>query len=482
MTETETTEFLENVTYAELTVGRTASLTRTLTKEDILLFATVSGDVNPAHMDEAYANATMFHGIIGHGMFLGGLVSTVLGTIMPGPGTIYLGQELKFKSPIRVGDKITVTLTVKTRREDKPIVTFDCLCVNQAGATVLEGTSTVLAPSEKVRRQRAAMPEIEVVTHDRYHALMEKGRNLPAVTTAVVHAVQPHVLEAVADAAREKLIKPILIGPAQRVKETASQSGIDISQWRLIDTPHSQASAEKAAELASNGEANAIMKGAIHTSELLSVFTHTSANLHTNHLFSHVYVMDVPSYHKMLFITDAVVNINPDLEDKADICQNAINLWRILYGIENKPKVAILASVEQTMSKLPTTVHAAALCKMAERGQITGGIVDGPLAVDNALSKQAAEENGILSSVVAGDADILVAPNMEAANMLARRINFLGHSDAAGIILGARVPVIVPRPTDNLRTRLFSCSLACHLSAAINLAETAEREERHINK
>jgi phosphate acetyltransferase len=477
MNDNETTEYLENITHDELTVGRTASLTRTLTKEDILLFATVSGDVNPAHMDEAYANSTMFHGIIGHGMFLGGLISTVLGTIMPGPGTIYLGQELKFKAPIRVGDKITVILTVKSRREDKPIVTFDCQCVNQAGDVTLEGTATVLAPKEKIRQQRTAMPEVEIRTYDRYQSIMQTGRDLPPVNTAVVHAVKPHVLEAVADATRQNLIVPVLIGPTARIIEAAETAKVDISQWRLIDTKHSYASALKAAELAASGEAQAMMKGAIHTSELLAAITPTESLLHTGRYFSHTYVMDVPGYHKMLFVSDAVVNIEPDLETKADICQNAIDLWRLLYGKDKLPKVAILASVEQTMSKLPTTVSAAALSKMAERGQITNAIVDGPLALDNALSKQAAAENGIHSDV-AGDTDILIAPNMEAANILARRLNFLGHSDAAGIILGARVPIIVPRPTDNLRTRLFSCSLAVFLADEQRKNESSERREQ----
>jgi phosphate acetyltransferase len=458
-------EFLENVTFDELTVGRTAKLVRTLAKKDIELFAAVSGDVNPAHLDAVYAKHDLFHGIIGHGLWTGALVSTVLGTLLPGPGTIYLEQDIKFKKPVRPGDVITVSVTVKEKRTGKPVVLFDCSCVNQIGETVAEGIATVLAPTEKIRIARPDLPEVEVRTHDRYHTVMQACRKLPPVRTAVAHPVQANVLEAVADAAREKLIIPILVGPKARINAAADEAKIDISKWELIDTPHSHASAEKSAELAASGKVEAIMKGALHTDELLSPVVAPTSGLRTERRISHAFVMDVPSYHKPLIITDAAINIAPDLAAKADICRNAINLWRVLFGADKKPKVALLAAVETVTEKMPATVDAAALCKMAERGQIEGGILDGPLAFDNAVSAQAAADKG-LTSPVAGDADIFVVPEIESGNMLAKQLTFLGHADAAGIVLGARVPIILTSRADNLRARLLSCALAVLLAAA----------------
>jgi phosphate acetyltransferase len=459
------TEYLENVTYDELTPGRKASFARTLTKKDIELFASVSGDVNPAHMDEAYAKHDLFHGIVGHGMWSGALISTVLGTLLPGPGTIYLEQDMKFKKPVRIGDKITTSVTVRSKRPEKSVVIFDCACVNQNGETVVEGTATVLAPTEKVRRPRPELPDVEIYTHDRYHAIMEACRGKSAVKTAVVHPVQANVLQAVADAMNENLIVPVLVGPRARILAAAKEANLDISRWELIDTAHSHAAAAKGAELAAAGKVEAIMKGSLHTDELLGAILPAAAGLRTEHRISHVYVMDVPSYSKPLIITDAVVNIAPDLATKADICQNAINFWRTLSHENRPPKLAILAAVETVNQKMQATVDAADLCKMAERGQITGGILDGPLAFDNAISKQAAQDKGIVSEV-AGDADILVAPEIESGNILAKQLTFLGHVDAAGIVIGARVPVILTSRADSLRTRLLSCAMAVLLAAA----------------
>jgi phosphate acetyltransferase len=459
------TAYLENVTFDELTVGRKASLTRALRKEDIELFATMSGDVNPAHLDEAYAKDDLFHGIVGHGMWLGALISTVLGTLLPGPGTIYLEQDIKFKKPVRIGDTINVSVSVRSKRADKPLVVMDCACVNQGGETVAEGTATVLAPTEKIRRPRPDLPEIEIHTHDRYRAIMEACRDKKAVITAIVHPVQPESIEAAADAMQEKLIVPVLVGPRARIQAAADAAKIDISKWELIDTEHSHAAAAKGAELAATGKVDALMKGSLHTDEFLGAIVPSAAGLRTEHRLSHAYVMDVPGYAKPLIITDAVVNIAPDLAAKADICQNAINFWVALSHENRAPKLAVLAAVETVSGKMQATVDAAALCKMAERGQITGGIVDGPLAFDDAISKQAAEEKGIVSPV-AGDADILVVPEIEAGNMLAKQLTFLGHADAAGIVLGARAPIILTSRADSLRVRLLSCAMAVLLATA----------------
>jgi phosphate acetyltransferase len=458
-------DYLENVTFDELTLGRSASITRTLTKEDIALFATVSGDVNPAHLDTAYANSSMFHGVIGHGMWTGGLVSMVLGTIMPGAGTIYLGQELKFKRPVRLDDRITIKLTVQSKRADKPLVTFDCNGTNQKGETVLEGTASVLAPTQKIRRPRPELPDVEIHAHDHYHAIMEACRQYGPVRTAIVHPVQGAVLSSVVEAAEENLIVPVLVGPKDRIESAAKKSQIDISGWEIVDAQHSTHSIQRAAELAISGHVEAIMKGSVHTEEFVRTITQHQTGLRTSRHISHAFFMDVPNYHKPLVVTDAVVNIDPDLDTKADICQNAIDFWRSLYKGEVLPKVALLAAVETVNSKMPATIDAPALCKMVERGQIHGCMIDGPLTFDNAISKEAALERGVFSTV-AGDADILLAPDIEAGSILAKQLTFLSRADAAGIILGAKTPIILIRRADNLRARLASCATAVLLAAA----------------
>lgn len=459
------TEYLENITYDELMPGRKASLVRILTSEDIKLFSTVSGDVNPAHLDEDYAKQDLFHGIVGHGMWLGGLISSVLGTLLPGPGTVYLEQDIKFKKPVRVNDKIIVTVCVRSKHPDKPIVVLDCTCINQIGEVVAEGLATVLAPTQRIQSLRPDMPEVEIYNHDRYHAIIESCRGKKAVLTAVVHPVQANVIEAMADAVSRDLIIPILVGPRARIEAAALEAKIDISKWELINTEHSHAAAAKAVELAAAGKIDAIMKGSLHTDELLGAIVPAAAGLRTEHRLSHAYVIDVPTYHKPLIVTDAVVNIRPDLAAKADICQNVINFFLALSHENRPPKLAILAAVETVNDKMQATIDAACLCKMAERGQITGGIIDGPLAFDNAINKKAAEEKGIVS-LVAGDADILVVPEIEAGNILAKQLTFLGHADAAGIVLGARVPIILTSRADTLRTRILSCAMAVLLATA----------------
>jgi len=458
-------EFLENITFDELALGQQASLNRTLKQEDISLFAAMSGDVNPAHMDPEFAKSDIFRGIVGHGMWSGSLISALLGTVLPGPGTIYLEQDIKFKKPVRIGDNITISLTVRDKFADKPIVTFDCKGVNQRGETVIEGLATVLAPTQKIRVARADLPHIEIHNHDHFQAIIQSCQNIDAIRTAIVHPVKANVLTAVADSVKAGLIIPILIGPMAKIKAAAHEANIDISQWELIDTEHSDAAASKAVALAATAKVDAIMKGSLSTHELLAAVVRAPSSLRTKYRISHAYVIDVPSYHKPLIITDAAINIAPNAAEKADICQNAINLWRVLFGEDKKPKVAILAAIELVNPKMQATVDAAILCKMSERGQITDGILDGPLAFDNAINKQAADDKGIVSPV-AGDADILLTPEIDSGNILAKQLTFLGHADAGGIVLGARVPIILASRADSLRTRLLSCALAVKVSAA----------------
>lgn len=460
-------KILHSIDFSELAVGQTASVSRILTRKDIDLFAAVSGDVNPAHMDETYAKTDIFHGIVGHGMWLGALISNVLGTVLPGPGTIYLEQDIRFKKPVRIGDKITAQVTVQSKRADKPIVTLDCRCVNEKNEIVAEGKAVVLAPVSKIDIESRELPIVEIKGHlpDHFESLIKTCHVTETIKTAVVHPVTPHVLIAVAEAVREKLIKPILIGPEARIKGAAGEAKIDISSWELINTEHSHAAAEKAADMAAQGQVGIIMKGALHTDELLKSIVRPDSRLHTERRITHAAVMDIPNYHKPLIITDAAINIAPDLEIKADICRNAIDLWRILNGDGKKPKVAILAAIETVNSRMQATIDAACLCKMADRGQIKNGILDGPLALDVAISKESAREKGI-QSVVVGDADILIAPEIEAGNMLLKQLTFMGGADMAGIVLGARVPIILTSRSDSERSRLLSCSLAVKLAIA----------------
>jgi phosphate acetyltransferase len=303
------------------------------------------------------------------------------------------------------------------------------------------------------------------MSRDYYREIIKSCKRMKPVRVAVVHPVEENVLEAVVDAVKEKLIIPVLIGPKSKIVAAAKAAKINLSNWEIIDVEHSHEAAAKAVELAVAGKVDVLMKGSLHTDELLAAVVPSAFGLRTEHRISHAFVMSVPSYHKPLIITDAAINIAPDLAVKADICQNSINLWRTLFGYGRKPKVAILAAVETVNPKMQATIDAAALCKMAERGQITGGIIDGPLAFDNAISPEAMKEKGIISAV-SGDADILVVPEIESGNILAKQLSFLGKADAAGIVLGARVPIILTSRADNLRARLMSCALAVKLSAA----------------
>jgi phosphotransacetylase len=264
-------------------------------------------------------------------------------------------------------------------------------------------------------------------------------------------------LSGAVEAFEHGLIVPFLVGPAASIKKIAASSGIDLGNIEIVDVPHSHAAAEKAVALVREGRAEILMKGSLHTDELMGAVVSRDGGLRTGRRISHVFLMDVPTYHKALLITDGAINIAPTLEDKVDICQNAIDL-AVSLGLE-RPKVAILAAVEIVTSKMPATIDAAALCKMADRGQIKNAILDGPLAFDNAISKEAAETKGI-QSPVAGDPDILLAPDLEAGNMLAKQLSFLAKADSAGMVLGARVPIILTSRADSVRSRIASCAVA----------------------
>lgn len=451
-------QFIENKTFDEIKVGDSAELTRQLTGQDIELFAVMSGDVNPAHVDADFAQSDVFHKVIAHGMWGGALISAVLGTELPGPGTIYLNQNLSFRRPVGLGDTVTVRVTVKEKTQAHHHVTLECICLNQDGETVIEGQALVIAPTKKVRRPRIVMPEVHL--HERcagFDALLEATHALDPVPTAVVHPCDALSLEGALEAGMKGMIVPVLVGPKAKILAVAEDCARDISDIEIVDVPHSHAAAEKAVALARSGKVNMLMKGKIHTDELLAPVMDRDTGLRTERRISHVFALDVPTYPKQLLISDAAINIFPDLQAKRDIVQNAIELAQAL-GIAC-PKVALLSAVETVTPSIPSTVDAAALCKMASRGQITGGQLDGPLAFDNAVSPSAAKAKEIVSEV-AGQADILIVPDLEAGNMIAKQLIYLAGADAAGIVVGARVPIVLTSRADGVLSRLTSAAIA----------------------
>ena len=293
--------------------------------------------------------------------------------------------------------------------------------------------------------------------HEKYNRLIAAAKNVPPLASAVAHPCDETSLRGALEAAEAGLISPILVGPKNKIEGVAQTSSLDLAEAEIVDAPHSHAAAEKAVELVRTGKAELLMKGSLHTDELLTEVVKRETGIRTGRRISHVFVMDVPGHSHTLFITDAAVNIAPDLDAKRDIIQNAIDLFAGLgLGV---PKVAILSAVETVTTSIPSTIEAAALCKMSDRGQITGGELDGPLAFDNAISPEAARIKGI-KSPVAGQAQILVVPDLEAGNMLAKNLSFLSRADAAGIVLGARVPIILTSRADNVMTRMASCAVA----------------------
>nr|WP_315228522.1 bifunctional enoyl-CoA hydratase/phosphate acetyltransferase [uncultured Limnohabitans sp.] len=449
--------WFENFTFDDIDIGHSARLVRTLTLDDIQAFAAVSGDTNPAHLDPAYANATLFHGVIGHGMWGGALISSVLGTTFPGPGTIYLEQNLHFSRPVRIGDTLTVSVTCTAKHAEKKTIDLDCTLVNQKGERVLYGVAHVMAPAEKLRMQRIQAPHISVFDPEQRHAnLLALGATLEAVRCGVVHPCDADSLQGAMDAHRAGLIHAVLIAPEKKLRALALDAGIDLGTADIIDVPHSHAAAELAAQMAANKQLEALMKGSLHTDELIHAVV-MQPGLRTGRRMSHVFRFETPAYPKPLYITDAALNIAPSLSEKADIVQNAI-LFAQIMGVA-EPKVAILAAVETVNPNMPSTLDAAALCKMADRGQIKGGVLDGPLAFDNAVSMHAAEIKHIASRV-AGQADILVAPDLESGNMMAKQLEYLGGASGCGVVLGARVPIALTSRADTATTRSASALLA----------------------
>lgn len=439
----------ENTAFDELNVGDTVQVERVLTDQKLNAPSASAEGRQPERPNEDSRN--WIPGEIWAGPMISGAVAAEL------PGSVIRRETLRFDYPAALGEAVTVRLTVKSKDSESRRVVLECQCSNRTGEVLVSG-EIIVTKSADTAFSVDQSSQANFGSHGAQHTrLIAATETLDPILTAVVHPCDAASLQGALSAMAQGLIKPILVGPAARIKETARDAGADLNGVSIVDARHSHAAAEIAVKLAREGKAEALMKGALHTDEVMSAAVDAATGLRTERRMSHVFVMDVPSYPKPLLITDAAINIAPNLRTKADIAQNAIELAHAL-GV-SEPKLAILAAVETVYPAMPSTVEAAALCKMADRGQISGGLLDGPLAFDNAISKEAAQTKGIVSEV-AGEADILLAPDLEAGNMIAKQLIYLAGARSAGLVVGARVPIMLTSRADGIESRVASASLA----------------------
>ncbi|RPI16893.1 MAG: bifunctional enoyl-CoA hydratase/phosphate acetyltransferase [Lysobacterales bacterium] len=449
-----------NVVFDDLEVGATASAERALTQTEIEALVLVSGDVEPFHVEDGEDSPGELVAV--DAVAVSSVISGMLERRLPGPGTRIVATRLDYSGEVRVGEQLTATVTVRAKHPDTGLVEFECVA-RVGERRLVSGTVIVEAPRRHVAYSDIATPEIILRRNDVFARLLRQCEPLEPVTCAVAHPCDRDSLLGALEAARRRLIVPVLVGPEARIRAVAEANGADIAGLRIVPTEHSHASAATAVALARAGEVEMLMKGSLHTDEVLGAVVASQAGLRTERRVSHVFVMDVPAYDRMLLVTDAAINIEPTLAEKADIVRNAIDLAQVL-GIA-QPKVAILSAVEMVNPNIRSTLDAAALCKMADRGQIEGGVLDGPLAFDNAISEHAARTKGIRSPV-AGRADILMVPNIESGNMLAKQLQYFAGADSAGVVLGTRVPVVLTSRADNVRMRMGSAAVAKLLAHA----------------
>jgi phosphate acetyltransferase len=391
------------------------------------------------------------------------VVSAVLGNRLPGPGTVYRRQDLRFERPLFVGDQLKTYLQVTDKRPHR-VVELDCVGMNQAGERIFFGVAEVIAPDKSIDLDARPLPDVQLIRHAKFREIVERARRLPSVRTAVVHPCDESAIRAVVEAAADGLIAPLLVGPRAKIQAAAAAAGADITGFPIVEAAHSHQAAALAVDLVKRGEADMLMKGSLHTDELMAAVMPREAGLRTARRISHCFVMDLPTYDELLIVTDAAINIEPTLEDKADIVQNAIDLATAL-GIA-PVRVAVLSAVETINARMGSTLEAAALSKMADRGQIRGALLDGPLALDNAINLHAAQVKKIESDV-AGRANVLLVPDLNAGNMLAKSLSFLADADAAGIVLGARVPLVLTSRADSVEAKQTSCAVGAIVAAAM---------------
>jgi phosphate butyryltransferase len=441
----------ENRLYDELKLGESASIRRVCTANDLYIFAHASGNLNPLHLPDQNGSEA-----IAPSMWVGALVSAVLGNMLPGAGTLYKSQSFTFSDRVHVGDELTVTVTIREKLADG-VVRLDTVVTGRGGGRVAEGVADVLAPVQKVACDDSNVPELLVQRHCHFDRLLKSCEGLEPIVAAVVVPEDKISLGGALLAAERGLIRPILVGSGKVISAVAKEIGASLDGVEIHDVCGDDAAAAAAVELVRAGKAEALMKGHLHTDALLHHVVKHDGGLRTSRRLSHVFVMDVPGLDHVLIVSDAAINIAPDLEAKVDITQNAIDV-ALALGI-NKPKVGVLSAVETVTPKIPSTLDAAVLAKMADRGQIKGAVVDGPLAMDNAIDVEAAKTKGI-TSLVAGHADVLIVPNLEAGNMLAKELAFVAQAEAAGLVLGATVPIILTSRADGEKARLASCAIA----------------------
>ncbi len=453
--------FIESKTFDEIEVGDAARTEHVLTTDDAMAFASISGFNSVLNQEELIQRAG---GIppTGPNMWCASLVSGLFSMNIPGPGVTLTDICLSFHNRIRVGDRILVKIEVTSKDPATKAVSFDCEAHNGAGLSIFNGTAKVIAPPEKLRWSTLPLPQVIVNNpYRRYQGLIARATSKPAVRTAIVWPCDEVSLGGAMQAFKDKLIVPVLVGSEPKIRAVAKTLELDLGGVRIIDVSESRPAAVKAVELARQGEVEMLMKGSLHTDELMSAVVSREAGMRTGRRISHLFALDVPMYHKTLFVTDAAINIQPDLETKIDILQNAIDAMLTLE-VAN-PKVAILSAVESVNPAIPSTLDAAALCKMVDRGQITGAIVDGPLAFDNAISSDAAKIKKIKSRV-AGDVDLLMVPNLEAGNILFKQLQYLAGALAAGVVVGAKVPIVLTSRADGELARMASCALGVLLA------------------
>ncbi len=454
--------FIENKTYDEISVGDTAGTEHVLTMEDAMAWASISGFNSILDSDGLIDRAVSSMLPTGPNMWCASLISGLFATNLPGPGCSLANVSLAFHKLIRIGDRIFVKVEVTAKDDSTKRLTFNCEASNSAGASIFSGTAQLIAPLEKLRLSTLPVPQLIVNTPYRHHrGLISRAKAKPPVKTAIVWPCDELSLGGAIEAFKDGLIVPVLVGSEATIRSIAGTMQLDLGSIQIIDVDFSRTAAFRAVEMARKGEVQMLMKGSLQTSELMEAVTSREGGLRFGRRISHVFALDVPSYHKTLFVTDAAVNIQSDLETKIDILQNAIDMMLELEVVN--PKVAILSAVESVNPDIPSTLDAAALCKMVDRGQITGAIVDGPLAFDNAISSDAARVKNI-KSPVAGDPDLLLVPNLEAGNILFKELQYLAGALAAGVVVGAKVPIVLTGRADGEMARIASCALGVLLA------------------
>jgi phosphate butyryltransferase len=447
----------KNRPYDKLSVGDTAELARVCDQDDFYVYANNSGNYNPLHLMYEDGDGDGQNEAVAPALWVGSLVSAVLGNILPGAGTVYKSQNFTFHAPAEAGDELISRVEVLEKMANRQVRMDTSVTRKSDGLVLMTGQAVVVAPNFERSYSELELPGLVVQRHRHFEALEAKVAALPPMPTVVVAPEEINSLAGALSARRMDIITPILVGDVDKIRAAAAELGENLDGIRIEDVKNHRAASARAVDIVVDGDAAALMKGHLHTDELLQAAMRKDRGLRSGRRFTHVFVMDVPGLSHLLLVSDAAINIEPDLKTKMDITQNAIDL-AISLGID-RPKAGVLSAVETINPLIQSSMDAALLSKMAERGQISGGLVDGPLAMDNAVSIAAARTKGITSEV-AGRAEILIVPNLDAGNMVVKQLTFIAHAEPAGVVLGAKVPIILTSRADGEISRLASCAIA----------------------